>query len=75
MFPSLIMELCKSVKVEKYPRGNWIYPETPIYPLKIRGEGASSKSKKRKIDLGKSTDDDIYSLQAIHSRAILGVLK
>lgn len=58
LFPSLITELCKRAKVKEYPRDNWISMKTPIYPLNMHSQGAPSKRKK-KIDLGKSVDDDI----------------
>lgn len=36
-------------------------PNAHIYSLKIRGEKASVKIKKRKIDLGKSIGEDKHS--------------
>lgn len=57
LFPSLINELCRRVGVVQYLEDTWVYPNTPIYRLKIRGEGAPGKSKKRKINLGKLTED------------------
>lgn len=59
LYASFITELCKRVEVEEYPRDNWISPKTPIYLLKIHCMGVPSKNKKKKIDLGKSVDDDI----------------
>lgn len=38
-----------------------MHPNTAIYPLKIRGERASGKSKKRKINLSKSIGKDTDS--------------
>lgn len=61
MFPSLNIELCKRVKVEKYLGDNCISLKTSIYLLKMHGEGATSKTKKRKINFGKSKDDDLDS--------------
>lgn len=55
LFSSSIIELCKRVGVVEYHEDTWVLPCTPIYPLKIWCEGASINSKKRKIDLGKST--------------------
>ncbi|KAF3656950.1 hypothetical protein FXO38_13905 [Capsicum annuum] len=61
LFPSLINELCKKVRVVEYPDDTWVSPGTPIYHLKIQGEGAPGKRKKRKIDLGKSTVEESES--------------
>lgn len=61
MFPSLITELFKRVEVEKYLGDNQISSKTLIYPLKMHGEVTTSKNKKRKINLGKSVDDDLES--------------
>lgn len=55
----MITELCKRAEVEEHLGDNGVSPNNPIFPLIIRGEGALSKGKKRKIDLGKSVDDDI----------------
>lgn len=38
---------------------NCISRKTPIYPLNMHGEGTTSKSRKRKIQLGKSMDDEL----------------
>lgn len=35
LFPYLITELCKRVRVKVYPVDTWVCPKTPIYPLKI----------------------------------------
>lgn len=61
LFPSFITELCKRFKVEEYPRDTWVQPNTLIYPLKIWGEGLSSKSKKTKINVDNSTYEDTNS--------------
>lgn len=61
LFPSLIIELCKRDEVEEYLGDNWISLMKTIYPLKICGEGPHSKSKKKKIKLGKSVDDNVDS--------------
>lgn len=61
MFLSLIAELCKQAKLEKYQRDNWIAPKTPIYPLKVCGKGEVAKPKKRKIKKGKSIKYELES--------------
>lgn len=61
IFQSLITKLCKRVEVEEYSRDNCISLKTLIYLLNMCGEGTTSKSKKKKIDLGKSIDDDLNS--------------
>lgn len=61
MFPSMITEMCRRVKVEEYLGDNWISPNTPIYPLKIRGKVTLGKSKKRKVKSEKSMEDNIDS--------------
>ncbi|KAF3620109.1 hypothetical protein FXO37_33401 [Capsicum annuum] len=57
-FPSLITELHRLGGIKEYNRDTWVRPITLIYSLKIRGEGAPGKSKKRKSDLGKSNFED-----------------
>lgn len=57
LFFSLIIKLCRRVKVEDYPADTWVQPKTHIFPLKIQGDGAHHQSK-RKINLGKSTQED-----------------
>ncbi|KAF3623267.1 putative pentatricopeptide repeat-containing protein-like [Capsicum annuum] len=57
-FPYLIIELCRRAGVGEYSRNTLMCPRTPIHPLKIYGEGIPAKSKKWKIDLGKSTCED-----------------
>ncbi|KAF3655452.1 hypothetical protein FXO37_15941 [Capsicum annuum] len=47
----------KELGLRSTPRINGC-TQRPIYPLKIWGEGAPGKSKKRKINLGKSIDED-----------------
>lgn len=61
LLSSLITELCKWDRVKEYSRDNSITPKTPIYPLKMLGEGTTYKRKNRNIDLGKSVKDDIFS--------------
>lgn len=58
-------------RVEEYIRDTWVLQKNPIYPLKIREESALGKSKKRKINLGKSTDEDIDSCRT----SIIGLFK
>lgn len=53
--------IMQEARVEKYPRDTWVHSKTLIYPLKIHGEVAPSKSKKKKVNLVKSADDDIDS--------------
>lgn len=62
LFPSLITELCRRARVMEYPNNAWVRHGTPIYPLKIHGEREPSKSKNKKIDLGKSTCEEPKSL-------------
>ncbi|KAF3654587.1 hypothetical protein FXO37_16401 [Capsicum annuum] len=52
-FPSLIIELCKSAGVEEYASDTWVCPNSSIFSLKIRGDSALNKSKKRNINLEK----------------------
>ncbi|KAF3623054.1 hypothetical protein FXO37_32057 [Capsicum annuum] len=61
LFPSLITELCRRAGVEEYPHDTWVWSKTLIYSLKSRVEDAPGKTKKRKIDLGKSIHKDIDS--------------
>lgn len=61
MFPSLITKLCKRAGVEEDPRDTWVCPKILIYLLNIRGEGTFRKIKNRKVDLGKSVEDDMDS--------------
>lgn len=63
MFPYFIMELYKRAKVKEYLGDNWVSPNMPIFPLKIHREGAISKFKNWKIDLGKSMKNDIDPCQ------------
>lgn len=48
-------EIFRRHRVVEYPRDTWVFPGIPIYPLKIQGESASGKRKKRKNGLVKST--------------------
>ncbi|KAG5571663.1 hypothetical protein H5410_061429 [Solanum commersonii] len=52
--PSLSTELCKRAEVDVLPGDNWIEPKNPIFAHKMHGEGTLIKSKKRKVDSGKS---------------------
>lgn len=61
LFLFLIIEICKWVRVEEYTGDAQISPKTPIYLLKICGEGPTSKRKKRKIDTGKLIQDEFDS--------------
>lgn len=42
----------------EYLKDTWVCPGTFIYPLKVWGEGALGKIKKRKINLVKSTCEE-----------------
>lgn len=61
LFSSLITELCKRDRIEDYSGDTWLHPKNTIYPLMICGEGALAMSKKRNIDVGKSTTKYIVS--------------
>ncbi|KAF3614679.1 putative 14 kDa proline-rich protein DC2.15-like [Capsicum annuum] len=61
LFPLLIKKLCKRDKVEVYLGDTCVSPRHHIYPFKIWGEGASGKSKKRKINLCRSKRGDVDS--------------
>lgn len=63
LLPSLITELYRRLGVEEYSKETWVHPKNPIYPLKIQGEGVFGNSKKRKIDLEKSTYKDMDSFR------------
>ncbi|KAK6773791.1 hypothetical protein RDI58_029029 [Solanum bulbocastanum] len=52
IFPSLITKLYKHGEVEVLPIDNWVEIKNQIFPLKIRGEGAVMKRKKRKTNSG-----------------------
>lgn len=54
IFPFLITELCKRAELEEAPKDNGVSPRAPIIPLKVRGDGTTTKSKRRKVDSGKS---------------------
>lgn len=69
MFPSLITELWNRAKFEEYSGDNRISPKPPIYPLKMHGEGATSKSKKKNL-FGLVYGLWSQLLQVILSRAI-----
>ncbi|KAF3634188.1 hypothetical protein FXO37_26620 [Capsicum annuum] len=64
LFHFLVTKLCKRNGVVEYFRDTWVHPRALIYPLKILGEGASGKSKKKKIELGKLTCEDIESCRS-----------
>lgn len=36
LFPSLIIKLCRRVRVVEYPTDTWVCLGTPIYPFKFR---------------------------------------
>lgn len=46
LFPFLITELCKRAGVVESSSDTWVSPKTPIYPLKIQGDGPLNKRKK-----------------------------
>lgn len=41
-------------EVEEEPKDNWVSLRAPIFSLKARGEGTTRKSKRQKVDFGKS---------------------
>lgn len=49
IFPYLITELFKKAEIEEYLGDNWISLKTPIYLLKMCGEGTTSNIKNRLI--------------------------
>lgn len=61
MFPLLITKLYRRSRVDAFPKNSWVSPKTLSYLLKIRGEGVLGKSNKRKVDLGRSVDDNVNS--------------
>ncbi|KAF3645625.1 hypothetical protein FXO38_19562 [Capsicum annuum] len=69
LFPSLITGLCKRAGVVEYAADTWVCPGSLICPLKFRGKGAPGQRKKRKMNSGKSAQQDTDSCRPSSANA------